>query len=446
MNSSRKDKADGSPLRVKQDPTKLDFSRLTFKPKLDIEYNDQFKSSTISFKFIAIKTPSVLNQSVQMPHRVQFSTKFFMFRERKAEPVVLRLPKSVARSLKHQNVMQEREANGEDLAQKTLGGSLLKGRQYFLMKYEGLKQSAAKEVKQMWEQQEERAKSQKASQIDEEYLGFSENGLEMVFDFDPSTFLPQSAAYLAATAAGGRPMSAGSEAAQSAQLVADLELEQHRIFCKYLSERVLTIDIWNGDSLMHFGTCRIPLYLLMRQGEPSKVIGQEFDIIESEFAERVGGLQLVVTNHGRTQRKQTAFESASPFKKSHGKETVYGTDQKNKKIVTSNPIESYEIQETLQDKVEKEQIQANKNLNMQMNEDERKRLRVERLKKRGLALGGGVTSDKINDPKSTNWQKREQLKQIQLIREQNKASILQKVSQEARILNQQTISVISGEP
>ena len=39
---------------------------------------------------------------------------------------------------------------------------------------------------------------------------------------------------------------------------------QHELFSKYLRERALTIDLWNGDALMHFGSCKIPLFLLMR--------------------------------------------------------------------------------------------------------------------------------------------------------------------------------------
>jgi len=55
-------------------------------------------------------------------------------------------------------------------------------------------------------------------------------------------------------------------------------------------DRVLILDLWNGESLMHFGICKIPLFLLMRQGEPSKYLGQEFDVVEPDLAERVGGL------------------------------------------------------------------------------------------------------------------------------------------------------------
>jgi len=38
----------------------------------------------------------------------------------------------------------------------------------------------------------------------------------------------------------------------------------HELFCKYLYDRVLTIEAWNADSLMHFGTFKIPLFLIMR--------------------------------------------------------------------------------------------------------------------------------------------------------------------------------------
>jgi hypothetical protein len=66
-----------------------------------------------------------------------------------------------------------------------------------------------------------------------------------------------------------------------------------------LKERVLTIDLWNGDSLMHFGTCKIPLNTIMRQGESSKVLAHEYEVCEPEFGTNVGGLQILITNEGR---------------------------------------------------------------------------------------------------------------------------------------------------
>lgn len=66
--------------------------------------------------------------------------------------------------------------------------------------------------------------------------------------------------------------------------------DEHLHLARYMKERILSIDVWNGDSLMHYGTCKIPLFKLMRQGEPSKVVGEEFDICENYFGNIVGGL------------------------------------------------------------------------------------------------------------------------------------------------------------
>lgn len=76
-------------------------------------------------------------------------------------------------------------------------------------------------------------------------------------------------------------------------------VDEHMQLSKYLKDRVLTVDIWNGDSLMHFGTCKVPMSQFMRQGEPSKVVAQEYDICEPEFGQQIGGLQLLVSNEGR---------------------------------------------------------------------------------------------------------------------------------------------------
>ena len=39
--------------------------------------------------------------------------------------------------------------------------------------------------------------------------------------------------------------------------------QKYDIFAKYMFNKYLTIDIWDGESLMHFGSCKFPLNLLM---------------------------------------------------------------------------------------------------------------------------------------------------------------------------------------
>jgi len=108
------------------------------------------------------------------------------------------------------------------------------------------------------------------SSLDHEYENLT-NGVELSWDFDPTTL---------------------SHDQQT-------EKEVHQKFCNFLNERALTIDIWDGDSMMLFGQCKVPLYLLMRSGKPMSVTGMEFDVFEPENASKIGGLQLVLSNQGR---------------------------------------------------------------------------------------------------------------------------------------------------
>lgn len=47
---------------------------------------------------------------------------------------------------------------------------------------------------------------------------------------------------------------------------------------------------------------------------------------------------------------------------------------------------------------------------------------------------------------ATRWERLEQLKQIDLIRQQTKANLLQRMSNSIRVTDQKTIEVTSGEP
>ena len=51
---------------------------LSKEPKMDLEYNDAFKASTFSFKFVAFKTPMHLpSDSMNLPSKIYFTFKFF---------------------------------------------------------------------------------------------------------------------------------------------------------------------------------------------------------------------------------------------------------------------------------------------------------------------------------------------------------------------------------
>ena len=94
--------------------------------------------------------------------------------------------------------------------------------QYYLMRYQGINNNSKKSIK---------------DPVELQYEGMT-NDLQLSFDFDPATF----------THTGKT----------------EDEKRTHESFCKYLRTKSLIIDVWDGDSLMHFGSCKIPLYLIMR--------------------------------------------------------------------------------------------------------------------------------------------------------------------------------------
>lgn len=194
--------------------------------------------------------------------------------------------------------------------------------------------------------------------------------------------------------------------------------DEHMQFARYLKDRVLTVDLWNGDSLMHFGTCKVPLNAFMRQGEPSKVVAQEYDVCEPEFGSNVGALQLLITNEGR---KIPAL-NISPDK---------NNNHRHKKKVLSKPID------TLQQIIQSEQTLATAyeytkqtQSTMLQSEEARKKLRVDRLKK-NTANFEISSSMSLNNPQASEWDKMASLKHIEMLRETKKHNLLERVMKES---------------
>jgi nephrocystin-4 len=71
-------------------------------------------------------------------------------------------------------------------------------------------------------------------------------------------------------------------------------------FVQYLYKKSLHIDLWDADTMMLYGTVKIPLRPLMRQGRQACSFSKEFDIIEPGFMRIKGGLQILLKNVGKT--------------------------------------------------------------------------------------------------------------------------------------------------
>ncbi|KRX06407.1 hypothetical protein PPERSA_05020 [Pseudocohnilembus persalinus] len=77
--------------------------------------------------------------------------------------------------------------------------------------------------------------------------------------------------------------------------------EAHRDFIKYIAHKSLHVDIWNADSLMLYGTIKIPLKHLLRRGNPVAESCKEYDIIDPNFQRIKGSLIVKMSNKGRQQ-------------------------------------------------------------------------------------------------------------------------------------------------
>eukprot|EP00349_Pseudokeronopsis_sp_Brazil_P007166 CAMPEP_0202975856 /NCGR_PEP_ID=MMETSP1396-20130829/72696_1 /ASSEMBLY_ACC=CAM_ASM_000872 /TAXON_ID= /ORGANISM="Pseudokeronopsis sp., Strain Brazil" /LENGTH=93 /DNA_ID=CAMNT_0049712209 /DNA_START=255 /DNA_END=536 /DNA_ORIENTATION=- len=72
--------------------------------------------------------------------------------------------------------------------------------------------------------------------------------------------------------------------------------DQHIALANYLKDRFLTIDIFDGDSLFLYGTCKVPLFELMRQGRSSVVRAKDCEMCDPDSGEFRGSIQLIMSN------------------------------------------------------------------------------------------------------------------------------------------------------
>ena len=71
----------------------------------------------------------------------------------------------------------------------------------------------------------------------------------------------------------------------------------HEMFVQYLASKELIVDVWDGDSLMHFAKFRFRLHQLLRQGKDSEMKTLTLDMFDESAKECRGSVQLVAKNH-----------------------------------------------------------------------------------------------------------------------------------------------------
>ena len=72
----------------------------------------------------------------------------------------------------------------------------------------------------------------------------------------------------------------------------------------HLKNSVMSIDIWEGDNeKTQYGTCRIALSYLLRQGKPEKLLVHDFKVYDPYTNHFMGNLGMTLRNKGRISSK-----------------------------------------------------------------------------------------------------------------------------------------------
>lgn len=77
----------------------------------------------------------------------------------------------------------------------------------------------------------------------------------------------------------------------------------HRTFIQYLFRKNLHINIWDAESQVLYGFCRLPLKRLLRRGEDKLQATLELEILEPNFKRVKGYLVLALRNYGQIQHE-----------------------------------------------------------------------------------------------------------------------------------------------
>jgi|LauGreDrversion4_2_1035121.scaffolds.fasta_scaffold52128_4 hypothetical protein len=74
--------------------------------------------------------------------------------------------------------------------------------------------------------------------------------------------------------------------------------DEHVRLSSYLYDRFLTVDVFDAESLFLYGTCKIPLFELLRQGRGSVVRAKECEMCDPDSGEFRGAIQMIMSNVG----------------------------------------------------------------------------------------------------------------------------------------------------
>ena len=77
--------------------------------------------------------------------------------------------------------------------------------------------------------------------------------------------------------------------------------DEHARLAWYLKDRYLTIDIYDAATRFFFGSCKIPLYEMLRRGEQVRVRPKDCEIFNPNTNSYMGHLHVILRNEGKPE-------------------------------------------------------------------------------------------------------------------------------------------------
>lgn len=241
-------------------------------------------------------------------------------------------------------------------------------------------------------------------------------------------------------------------------------------FYKYLFTRELSIDIYDADSHLHYGTCRVNLRQMLKQTRPGVVRAKNCEIAAFESSNRsitgavnMGHLQILMSHQGKKEAEVSNLHKDMDQDSNDFLEERKQPSQKHKfnKKVKSKPVQAL-YEEYISNKpadLYENVIDPPFHIEEEESEEIRKKMRIERIKK--YKFKQKVLSDYeeriktahrpeeilniVADPTKPEWLKKQSLKQIETLRDYTKPHIIDKVLKE-HIKSMKQLYIVPGTP
>lgn len=224
--------------------------------------------------------------------------------------------------------------------------------------------------------------------------------------------------------------------------------DEYARLARYLKDRYLTIDVYDAVSHFFFGSCKIPLYELIRGREQVRVRPKDCEIFNPHTNTFMGHLHVILKNEGKPESVAELVPAKEPTaSKKHAQPTQAG---KTRKKILSRPMDNRDIQEARnllavgQQSIDKRPKSPDRmsnsynaailsSLNAQQlaavrnNPELNKKLRVDRIKRLAFYDPAQGARGSMADPQRPDWEKLQALKEIEVVRQTKKELVMSEV-------------------